>query len=174
VKFQSVISSLGKPVNVAEALVNRSTKWIAKQFDVSIRTAQRWKKGTQQPGKGVGGPGEVMKTANADTRRKVAANAIRNGTTVHVGAVSVQGSSDKKPTTRKINKAWQVTPAMRERMDRAADALERGDMATAEREMNAAVMDRYAGERQAGGRDSSGGLGSFLTITDWGAGFDVT
>lgn len=173
-KFQAAISSIGKPVNVAEALVNRSSKWVAKHFGVSVRTAQRWKAGTQQPGKRAGGPGAVTKTANAETRRKVAANALRTGSTVHIGSVKVRGSGDKKATTRKINKAWSVTPAMRERMNKAADALERGDMQAAEREMNAAVMGRYAGESQAGGRDTSGGIASWLNIEDWGAGFDVT
>jgi hypothetical protein len=174
VKFQTAISTIGKPVNVSEALINRSSKWVAKKFGVSIRTAQKWKAGTQQPGKKAGGPQKVIKSADADTRRKVAANAIRNGSTVHIGSVQVQGSNDKKPTTRKIGKSWTVNAAMRERMNRAADALDRGDMAAAEREMNAAVMNRYAGESTAGGRDSSGGIGSWLTITDWGTGFDVT
>ena len=173
-KFQTAISSIGKPRNVAESLINRSSKWVADHFGVSVRTAQRWKKGTQQPSKRVGGPERVTKSANADTRRKVAANTLRTGTTVHVGSVQVQGSGDKKPGTRKINEAWQVTPAMRAGMDRAADALDRGDLATAEQEMSAVVMNRYAGDSSGGGRDSSGGIGSFVNITDWGTGFDVT
>jgi hypothetical protein len=173
-KFSSVISSIGKPVNVSESLINRSSKWVADHFGVHLRTAQKWKAGSQQPGKRTGGPEKVMKSANADTRRDVAAKAFRDARTVHVGQVTVQGSGDKKATKRRINKDWNVTPAMRAHLDRAADYIEAGDMTAAEREMNAVVMDRYAGEAARGGRDGSGGISSWLTITDWGAGFDVT
>ena len=48
-KFKSMISQLGRPLTVAEALTGRDSKWIADKFGVSRRTAQRWKKGTQQP-----------------------------------------------------------------------------------------------------------------------------
>ena len=173
-KFRSVISNIGKPVNASEALLNRTSKWVAEHFGVSRRTAQRWKAGSQQPGKRVGGPEQVMGSADAETRRNVTAKAFREARTLHIGAVQVQGSGDRKPTTRRINKDWSVTPEMREHMNRAADHLEAGNVEAAEQEMNAAVMNRYAGEAERGGRDTTGGLASWLTITDWGAGFDVT
>ena len=59
-RFTSLISQIGKPQNVVESLTNRPSKWIAQHFGVSRRTAQRWKAGSQQPGKRVGGPDKVM------------------------------------------------------------------------------------------------------------------
>lgn len=173
-KFRSVISSIGKPVNPREALSNRTSAWVARHFGVSRRTAQRWKAGSQQPTERADRRGRVMDSADSGTRRKVAADALRSARTLHIGAVTVKGSGDKRDTTRRINKDWQVTPEMRERMDRAAEYLEAGNVEAAEDEMNAAVMNRYAGEEARGGRDSSGGIASWLKITDWGAGFDVT
>ena len=156
-KFSSAISRIGKPVNASEALLNRTSKWIADHFGVSRRTAQRWKAGTQQPSEKGGRKEQVMGSPDADTRRAVAAKALREAQTLHIGNVSVQYSSET-PTKRKINKDWQVTPEMRERMDRAADHLEAGNVGAAEQEMNAAVMNRYAAEGTRGGRDATGGI----------------
>jgi hypothetical protein len=168
VKFRSLVSQIGKPVNVAESLANRSSKWVAGHFGVSMRTAQRWKKGTQQPSPRIGGSERVIKSANADTRRTVAADAIRDAQAAHVGRVAVVDKSPKgkapKPgrNTRNLRTVHVDKPRSRELLNSAADAVERGDDARAERLMNEAVMDAYGG-----------GTGAALSIEDWPPGFHL-
>lgn len=144
-RFTSLVSQIGKPQNVAEALTNRTSKWIAEHFGVSRRTAQRWKAGSQQPGKRVGGPGQVEKSANAETRRKVAANALRGATAINVGRIAVVDKSPRgkgpKPGKNYRNVGVvQLDPAARERMNEAAEALEAGDTERAEQLMSEAVL----------------------------------
>jgi hypothetical protein len=167
VKFRSLISQVGKPLSTSEALINRSSKWVAQHFGVSRRTAQRWKAGTQQPGKGVGGPRKVMDSADADTRRKNAADAMRNAQAVHVGRVPVVDKSPRgkgpKPGKNFRNVGTvQLDPASRERMSRAADALERGDTERAEQLMSETVL-----------RTSGKDYGSALEVADWPPGFHL-
>jgi hypothetical protein len=143
-RFTSLVSQIGKPQNVAEALVNRTSKWIADHFGVSRRTAQRWKAGSQQPGKRVGGPEQVAKSANAETRRTVAASALRGATAVNVGRIEVVDKSPRKgarPGKQYRNVGVvQLDPEARERMNEAAEAIEAGDTERAERLMSEAVL----------------------------------
>ncbi|MGH3283601.1 MAG: hypothetical protein ACRDPD_02755 [Streptosporangiaceae bacterium] len=167
-KFRNLISQVGKPLSTSEALINRPTKWIAEKFGVSRRTAQRWKKGTQQPSPRVGGPDTVIKdSTNADTRKAVAANAIRNAQAAHVGRVSVvdkspRGNGPKPGKNFRNLKVVNFSEREREQMSRAADALERGDTEQAERLMNDAIMGAYGG-----------GADSALSIEDWPPGFHL-
>lgn len=165
-KFSSLISRVGKPVNVAESLANRTSRWVASHFGVSMRTAQRWKKGTQQPSQRVGGPDRIMKSADADTRRKVAADAVRNAQAVHVGRVEVMDKSPKKGAKPGRNyrnlKTVTLNARSREIMDQAADALERGDTNRAEELTSEAIMHSYGG-----------GADSALSVADWPPGFHL-
>lgn len=164
-KFGSLVSKIGKPVNTAEALINRSSKWVAEHFGVSRRTAQKWKAGTQQPGKRVGGPETVIKSADADTRRKVAADAVRHAKGAVVGRVPVVDKSPKGKAVKSYRNIKPVrfnTPADRARLDAAADALERGDTARAEEIMSEAILASYGGGAEAS-----------LSIEDWPSGFHL-
>jgi len=162
-KFGSLISRVGKPQNTAEALTNRTSKWVAEHFGVSRRTAQKWKAGTQQPGKRVGGPGAVEKSANTETRRTVAAGALRAATAVNVGRIEVLDKSPRakgpKPGKNYRNVGVvQLDPESQERMNEAADALEAGDTERAEQLMGAAVLQGY---------------GSALDVADWPTHFEL-
>jgi len=165
-KFTSLISQIGKPQNVAESLVNRTSRWIADHFGVSRRTAQRWKAGTQQPGKGVGGPSRVEKSANAETRRTLAVSALRGATAINVGRIAVVDKSPKKG--RKAGETYrnvgvvQLDPASRERVDEAANALAAGDTERAEQLMSTAVLNT-----------PDYNTGGALNVADWPAQFHL-
>jgi hypothetical protein len=167
VRFTSLVSQIGKPQNAAEALVNRTSRWIVKHFGVSMRTAQRWKKGTQQPGKRVGGPEQVTKSANAETRRTVAAQAMRGTTAVNVGRVEVvdkspRGKGPKPGKNFRTVGVVQLDERSRERMAEAADALEAGDTERAGQLMSEAVL-----------RTSGKDYGGALEVADWPAHFHL-
>lgn len=164
-KFRTLVSQIGKPRTVSEALADRSTKDIAAKFGVSLRTAQRWKAGTQQPSKRAGGPSGVL--AKLDTpaaRRKVAANAVRNAQAAHIGRTPVVDKSPKgktaKPSRRNVGTV--SFDRQQDRLNRAADAIERGDFTRAEAEMSDAIMSAYGGGAESG-----------LSIDDWPAGFNI-
>jgi hypothetical protein len=168
-KFRTLISQIGKPVTVAEALADKSTKAIAKQFGVSIRTAQRWKAGTQQPGKKLGGAGGVLKRLDTpDARRKIAANAVRNAQAASVGRVQVIDKSPRgkgakmKPSFRNVGTVEFNDARSRDRLNAAADAIERKDYDRAEQLFGEAVLGTP-------GKD----YGSALAIDDWPAGFHI-
>ncbi len=166
-KFTSLISQIGKPQNVAESLANRTSKWIAEHFGVSRRTAQRWKAGSQQPGKRVGGPEKVMGSASAETRRTVAASALRGATAVNVGRVEVVDKSPRGKGPRPGRNfrnvgVVQLDPASRNRMNEAAEALEAGDTQRAEQLMSEAVL-------RTAGKD----YGAALEVADWPAHFHL-
>jgi hypothetical protein len=139
-RFRSLISQIGKPVDASEALANRTSKWVAKHFGVSRRTAQRWKAGTQQPGKRVGGSERVMDSANSGTRRKVAADALRGASAVNAGRVSVRYPGGRAGGKTRNLGVVQLDERARERMAEAADALESGDLDRAERLVSDAVL----------------------------------
>jgi hypothetical protein len=162
VKFKSMVSAIGKPVNASEALTGRSSRWIAGKFGVSMRTAQRWRKGTQQPTDKGDRREKVMKSADADTRRKVAAEALRDARAVNVGRVQVvdksprgKGKGRKRDEYRNVG-VVQLDGTSRDKMREAADALESGDTDRAERLMSEAVL-------TSPGKN----YGSALDVADW-------
>jgi hypothetical protein len=157
-QFGSLISQVGKPQNVAEALANRTSQWIAQHFGVSRRTAQRWKAGSQQPGKRVGGPERVMRSANAETRRKVAADALRNTKAVNAGRISVHYPGGRTGGPTRNLGVVQLDERGRQRMAEAADALEAGNLDQAERLVSDALLGRNYGP---------------LLISDWPAHFHL-
>ena len=166
-KFKTMVSQIGKPRSVAEALDGRSTKDIAKQFGVSIRTAQRWKAGTQQPSKKLGGPGGVLKKLDTPAnRRKNAANAVRNANGAYAGRVPVIDKSPKgkkaKTTHRNIGAVSFDHPRSRELLNAAAEAIERRDYDRAEDLLSEAVLGAYGGGAESG-----------LSIEDWPPGFHL-
>jgi hypothetical protein len=177
-KFTSLISQIGKPQNVAEALVNRSTKWIAEHFGVTQRTAQKWKSGKgrkqadgtykpQAPGKEVGGPERVKKSASAETRRMLATQAMRAATAINVGRIAVKDVSPKKGKPRQGVEyrnvgVVQLDPESRARIDEAARALDSGDTVRAEQLMSTAIL-------RTAGKD----YGGALVIADWPAHFHL-
>lgn len=166
-KFANLISQIGKPRSTAEALSNRTSKWVAGHFGVSRRTAQRWKAGSQQPGKRVGGSERVEKSANAETRRTVAANAMRGASAVNVGRIAVVDKSPrgKGPRPGKNYRnvgVVQLDPASQARMNEAANAIEAGDTERAQQLMSEAVL-----------RTSGKDYGGALEVDDWPAHFHL-
>jgi hypothetical protein len=135
-----MISQLGRPVTIAEALTGRDTKWIADKFGVSRRTAQRWKKGTQQP-KPDRRPA-VIKSVDAKQRRKIAAEAIREVRAVNAGRVAVKSDTGKYAATESTRNVGlvQLDESARDRMRQAADALDRNEVDQAEALFSDAVL----------------------------------
>jgi TolA-binding protein len=168
-QFKTMVSQIGKPRTVSEALEGRDTKQIAEQFGVSRRTAQKWKAGTQQPSKKLGGSkGVIGRLATPANRRKNAANVIRNAQGAFAGKIAVVDKSPKgksktpKPGTRNLGAIRFGDTRSTERLNRAADAIERGDYAAAEREFGEAVLGTP-------GKD----YGSALVVDDWPPGFSI-
>ena len=162
-RFRSLVSQIGKPLTPAEALSNRSTKWIAQHFGISRRQAERRKYGhsTLDRPQDRAKRERVMESADADTRRKVAADALREAQAVHVGRIEVVDKSPKGKAKRPRRNfrnvgTVQLDPASRERMNAAADALESGDTERAERLMSEAVL-----------RTSGKDYGAALDVADW-------
>lgn len=138
-QFPGLISQIGKPLSVSEALTGRSSRWVAKRFGVSMRTAQRWKRGTQQPTDRDGRRAKVLKSAD---RRKVAAQVIRDTQAVSAGTVGVEsdtGRAGARSGTRNVGLV-QLDGGARARMDEAADALDAGDMDRAKQLFSDAVL----------------------------------
>lgn len=164
-KFKSMIGrNVGKPLSVAEALTGRSTKWIAEKFGVSESTARRWRSGRPShpggppAGEGSKQRGAVMGSAGTAQRRKIAANAMRGASAVNVGKVGVEADTGDEKGSRRVG-VVQLGSDGQALMQQAADALERGDYATAERLHDQALL-------HADGRDYGP-----LHITDYGGGF---
>lgn len=166
-RFRSLVSQIGKPVNPAEALGNRSSKWIARHFGISRRQAQRYKAGQASLDRPQDRArrDQVMGSADSDTRRKVAADALRGARAVHVGRVEVVDKSPKGKAKRPGRNfrnvgTVQLDERSRERMNAAADALESGDTEHAERLLSEAVL-------RTAGKD----YGGALDVADWPPGF---
>lgn len=161
-KFKSLVSQIGKPVTVQESLMGRSSKWVAERFGVSRRTAQRWKAGAQQPSTRGGRRERVMKSADAETRRKIAADALRNAEAVNAGKVEVKYPGGRVGGGNKRNLGVvQLGEQGRARMREAADALEAGDTQGAERAVSDALL-----------RSDNRNYGP-LEVADWPAGFHL-
>jgi hypothetical protein len=160
VKFAQLIGrNIGKPVSMAEALTGRTTRWIVEKFGVSDSTARRWRRGAQQtrdPGK----RDAVMGSSDRDTRRKIAANAMRGATGMSVGKIGVDADTGRATGSRRLG-TIQLGREGTEKMELAADALERGDMAEAERLMSDAIL-------HSDGRDYGP-----LHVSDYGPGFNL-
>jgi hypothetical protein len=138
-KFRSMISQVGKPVNATEALTGRTSRWIADKFGVSMRTAQRWRKGTQQPTERGDRRTKVMQSAD---RRKVAARVVRETRTIIAGRVGVKSDTGRQAAregTRNVGLV-ELDEQAQERMQEAADALDAGDTERAEELMSDAIL----------------------------------
>lgn len=140
-KFGRMISQIGKPQSASEAVINRTSKWIAQHFGVSRRTAQRWKAGTQQPTDRGGRRESVIKSANKETRQAVAAQALRNAQAINAGRVGVRYPGGRVGAGGKRNLGVvQLDPASRELMQRAAEQLEMGNEEAAEQLVSQAIL----------------------------------
>jgi hypothetical protein len=158
-KFTELVSrNLGRPQGMAEALTGRATRWIADRFGVSMTTARRWRNGTQQT-RDTGRREGVMKSADRDTRRKVAAGRMRQAQGINVGKLGVKpDTGDQKEQTRNLGfiRLGEQGQAL---MQQAGDALDRGDDEEAARLQSEAIL-------HADGRDYGP-----MNATDYGAGF---
>ncbi|WP_226360970.1 hypothetical protein [Pseudonocardia sp. ICBG1142] len=149
---RTILQSLGRAANPREAIESLTaehgrgtTRWVAEQLGVSMRTVQRWRKGTQSPRD----TGQVTGLAN---EQRVRINALRNAQTTSVGRVSVysrsSGTLDGGRDVGTVGVDFNI----------AADLMEQG---ASEEEIQAAisdaVMDGYGGN----------GFGDVLTIDDY-------
>ncbi|WP_075297805.1 MULTISPECIES: hypothetical protein [unclassified Pseudonocardia] len=155
---KSVLRSLGRAMNPREAIESLvaehgrgTTRWLAEELGVSMRTVQRWRKGTQAPR-------DSQRVTGLADAQQVRVNALRSARTVSVGAVSVisrsSGAPDGGRNVGTVGADFNI----------AADLLEQG---ASEDEVQAAisdaVMDGYGGN----------GFGEVLEIDDYGS-FDIT
>jgi len=155
---RSVLRSLGRAMNPREAIESLvaehgrgTTRWIAGQLGVSMRTVQRWRKGTQDPR-------DMDRVTSLANEQQVRINALRSAQTASVGSVSVfSRSSGQFDGTRDIG-------TVSADFGIAADLLEQG---ASEEEVQAAisdaVMDGYGGD----------GFGEVLGAEDYSS-FDLT
>lgn len=164
-KFGNLISrNLGKAQSVTEALTGRSTRWISEHFGVSRSTAFRWRTGRQRPGTGER-KDAVMGSPDKDTRRRIAADAMRHANAVHVGKVTMRYPGGRGDGTQRNIGTVYLSPEAREKMNEAAEALERGDEQRAEDLWNDALL-------RSGNRSSTTGRAEYgpLDIGDYGPG----
>jgi hypothetical protein len=139
VKFQQLIGrNLGKPVSIAEALLGRPTRWIADKFGVSDTTARRWRRGVQAPTQ-ADRRNSVLKSPDKETRRRIAASAMRAASAINVGKLGVDADTGRAKGTRQVG-LIHLGNEGRARMAEAADALERGDEAEAARLHSEAIL----------------------------------
>lgn len=157
-KFGQLVSrNIGKPVSVAEALIGRSTKWIADKFGVSETTARRWRRGAQQP-RDDDRRNSVLRSPDKDTRRRIAAGVMRGASAISVGKIGVDADTGRATGSRRLG-IIQLGPEGRERMARAAEALENGDEELAAQLQSDAIL-------HSDGRDYGP-----LHVDDYGPGF---
>lgn len=165
-KFRELVSKVGKPANVREAMDEyraehgrHASRAIADRFGVSQRTAQRWLKGTQRPG----GRASTRKAreleqriTQAVDRPRAAARHIREAQTIHVGKVYLRASSKSGP--RNVGDL-RVTPDMRAELDRVADLIEAGNLDAADLAMQGVILTGYFRTANVGGRKADQDMG---------------
>lgn len=160
--FDDLVRATGEPAGWSDALAairaehgSRTSRYLADRFGVTMRTAQRWQKGTHAPASA------DVRAALPDMvdRDRLAAQRIREAQRFDPGGeVRIMTSSKGGP--RKVSGAgWRVTPDVRDRLDLVASALESGDRSGAEREFSDLVTDLYfrqgRGDRPLGRRARS-------------------
>jgi len=165
VKFTDAINELGRARNDREALDaikaehgSSSARWLADRLGISPRQARRYLAGdVRRP---PAGRAAAIRQGAAPTR--IAGNALRGAAALNVGEVrvTIKSPGPRQPSEgrRRIG-TKAVTPTARRILDRAADRLDAGDTAGAERLVSEAVQTMY-------GTDA-------FEITDYADGIDV-
>lgn len=164
-KFTDAIKDLGRARNDREALNairtehgSSSARWLAEQLGISSRQARRYLAGdVRRP------PASRAAAIRARANpARIAGNALRGAGALNVGdvKVTIKSPGPRQPSEgrRRIG-TKAVTPAARRILDQAAERLDAGDTAGAERLMNEAVQTMY-------GTDA-------FEITDYADGIDV-
>ena len=145
-------------VDIHKLLAPMSSREIANQYGVSMRTAQRWRKGTQTPS-----------LANQERIREddfgVAAEVFDQAHGAIVGRVAVYSrSSNKRDGYRNIGNVYGD-------FDPVAEALRSGDLREAERAMDRVTMNAYGGKGKVGRRRSE--VSDSLGIADFPEGIEL-
>lgn len=164
--FRELIDKTGRPGDWREAMTEiradhgrGASRWLADQFDVSMRTAQRWLKGEQHPGGREGtrpGAGGEQKVIRAVDTSKSAARHLRTATRIEIPEMDMTtsaGTGKRKPG------GYPVTGPVQSRLDRIADAVERGDTAGAEKMFSDLTLELYFGKGNVGGRHKQSDMG---------------
>lgn len=164
--FRELMDKSGKPVDWRDAMTEiradhgrGASRWLADQFDVSMRTAQRWLKGEQHPGGREGTRGgksaEQRMIGAVDTNRS-AARYLRTATRIEIPEMDMTtsaGTGKRKPG------GYPVTGAVQSRLNGIADAMERGDAAGAEKMFSDLTLELYFGKGNVGGRHKQSDMG---------------
>jgi hypothetical protein len=129
-----------------------TSRWLANQFGVSMRTAQKYLAGTQSP---------VYRKPDRATKiaALAASSRLRAARRIHVGRVSVEYDG-KAAGGRRID-TMQVDDDMRAGLASVADLLDAGDLDAAGGALSDAVLNGY------------GDLGETLDVTDFIDGVNV-
>lgn len=145
--FRELISKIADDyrgrASVSDVLGGMSAKDIAGRYGVTVRTAQRWRKGTHAPSLG-----NVSKIRDDDER--VAATALRNANHIDLEDIDIEypGGNYKRGGKRHVGMI-----RGNDFFGNVADALDAGDMDDAEQEMSDGALGAY------GMRGSSRGSG---------------
>lgn len=171
--FVEAMRDLGRPQDWRETVLafrdeygSGASRELAQRFGRSVRTAQKWLKGTQAPGRAIV---DAVRDAGGEHWRHVAARALRNAQTLSVGRVEVVvKSSSKRDGTRPIG-VLDVDEELDEALDEVAEALEDEDDQEAESLFSAAMLGSYSSQRAHDNRR----IADALTISDYPNGVEV-
>lgn len=172
--FRSAMQALGRPLNWREALSairaehgKGTSRFLAGELGVSMRTAQRWQAGAQVPSTRDNRQGALSGVAKRDY---VAAQALRRASTVTVGHVKVDSRSSGQPDGSRPVGTLLVDPLMRAELANVANLLENGQHEAAGDALSDALLGGYSAQRARDARHIAPGV---LTIRDYPTGVDV-
>lgn len=138
-----------------------ASAYLADQYGVSRRQAQRWLAGKGAPDIKSGRRDAVRNDPRA--ARKRAADRMRSAKVIAVGKVNVVSKSSQKGAGTRNVGVVTVSPAVHRLLSQAADNLESGNGAEAGQAASDAIMRAY-GESKG---DNGGHAAANLEITDW-------
>lgn len=166
IEFGELMTRVGTPGNWREAIADvraehgrGARRWLAAEFGVHPDTAGRWLSGKQAPG----GRAGTRKARDLQARivgavapHRAAARYIRTATRLDIGEIDLDASS--YGGTRNVG-GFDVTPRMRDQLDRVADALERGNTQDAAGRFGDLVLDAYFSKGNVGARHRQSDMG---------------
>jgi hypothetical protein len=138
-----------------------ASRYLADQYGVSRRQAQRWLAGKGAPDV-KSGRRDAVRNDPAAARARAAAR-MRSAKVIAAGKVPVQAKSSQKGAGARNVGVVTVSPAVHRLLSQAADNLESGNKAEAAQLASDAIMRAY-GESKG---DNGGHAAGNLEIADW-------
>lgn len=170
--FREAMGELGRPMDWRESILAirdehgpGASRHIASTFGVSMRTAQRWLAGTQQPARH-----RREEVRAAGDRKRVAARALRSARTVSVGRVKVINRSTGRPDGTRPVGVLDVDQSLRTGLGETAREYVEGDATAAGDVLSDALLSAYSEQRASDNRSIAAGA---LLIYDYPTGIDV-